>query len=70
MGEGAAQPPLHPTALSRRKSAAPWSATVTSGEGSHAKAAQRVSFFIGRHIVIGWLESQFGVRIFKRLGED
>jgi hypothetical protein len=38
---------LHPTTLSRANSAAPWSATVTSGEGSHAKAAWRVSFSLG-----------------------
>jgi hypothetical protein len=37
MGVGAAEPPLHPTALHLGKSAALWSAMVSSGKVSHAR---------------------------------
>jgi hypothetical protein len=37
MGVGAAEPPLHPTALHPGKSAAVWSAMVSSGKVSHVR---------------------------------
>jgi len=43
-GLGASNGPWLPDRA--RKSAAPWSATVSFGEGSHARAAWRVNFSV------------------------